>query len=201
MSEQLKLKGKSRPSEFPKNFRGKSEYKTLLGKAPDATPYRYVFYRYDKAFKVYGMSKKQNGEVITSKHVKKMNKYFSGTCPHWRKEGPVCAVVCGAFLAMTIILIPLTIWIIFWFERKQKEIWISGEEEIRKAVIEMNRDVFSKKGCRLVAGREGKGLFLVLYLDFLAEQHGVPLEMDVESGWMPQQPNINPYANLQMQHG
>lgn len=114
----LPMKKSKRPSEFPKNYRGKSKYKVILGTAPDATPFRYVFYRVEKKYKCAGLNAKQNGKVISKKHVKKMNKYFYDTCPSFRADGPVCAVVCGAFLAMTFILIPLTLWIIFWYERK-----------------------------------------------------------------------------------
>lgn len=61
----------------------------------------------------------------------------------------------------------------------------------------MNRDVFSKKDCRLVVGK--KGLWLVLYLDYLAKENGVPLEMDVEMPSLPLPPpplqsSVNPYA-------
>lgn len=73
MDPPLKLKGSKRHSMFPKNYKGKSVYKTSLGKAPDATPYRYVFYREQNRFKPYGVYSKQNGEVFGKKHVKKMN--------------------------------------------------------------------------------------------------------------------------------
>lgn len=194
MNSSLKLKGSKRHHEFPKDYKGKSAYNKALSKAPDATPYRYVFYREQSGFRAYGVNSKQNGEVISKKHIKKMNKQFRDECPNFRAEGPVCAVVCGAFLAMTIILIPLTIWIIGWHERKLKEIWIKGEQEIRDTAADMNKKVFNAKDCRLIVGE--KGLFLVLYLDFLAREHGLPLEEDeAMAPAVHKQVYVNPYAS------